>query len=122
MDGSSAVISFANINTLVLKFLDLVFTNFNKLFHGTGFMKNCKVSPDAYIQMALQLTYYRDAGKFCLTYEATMTRLFREGRTETVRPLSIESEAWVKAMEDPKRPLEEKIRLLTVACQNHQVI
>lgn len=31
-----------------------------------------------------------------------MTRFFREGRTETVRPCSIESAAWVKAMEDNK--------------------
>lgn len=27
--------------------------------YGKGFMKTCKVSPDAYIQMALQLAYYR---------------------------------------------------------------
>ncbi|KXJ82353.1 hypothetical protein RP20_CCG014407 [Aedes albopictus] len=64
-------------------------------------MKKCRLSPDAYLQMALQLAYYRDAGKFSLTYEASMTRLFREGRTETVRPCTIESAAWVKAMEDP---------------------
>lgn len=51
--------------------------------YGKGFMKKCSVSPDAYIQMALQLAYYRDAGRFSLTYEASMTRLFREGRTET---------------------------------------
>lgn len=64
-------------------------------------MKKCRLSPDAYIQMALQLAYYRDAGRFSLTYEASMTRLFREGRTETVRPCTIESAAWVKAMQDP---------------------
>ena len=29
-----------------------------------------------------------------------MTRLFRDGRTETVRSCSIESSRWVKAMED----------------------
>ena len=29
-----------------------------------------------------------------------MTRLFREGRTETVRPCTIESSQWVKAMHD----------------------
>jgi len=31
-----------------------------------------------------------------------MTRLFKEGRTETVRPCTIESCAWVRSMEDPK--------------------
>lgn len=70
---------------------------------GKGVMKKCRLSPDAFIQMALQLAYYRDANKFSLTYEASMTRLFREGRTETVRPCTIESSAWVKAMCEPKR-------------------
>lgn len=70
---------------------------------GKGIMKKCRLSPDAFIQMALQLAYYRDAGKFSLTYEASMTRLFREGRTETVRPCTIESSAWVKAMCAPNR-------------------
>lgn len=70
--------------------------------YGKGFMKTCRVSPDAYIQMALQLAYYRDAGRLSLTYEASMTRLFREGRTETVRPCTIESAAWIKSMDDDK--------------------
>ena len=64
-------------------------------------MKQCKLSPDAYIQMALQLAYFRDAGKFCLTYEASMTRLFREGRTETVRSCTMESAAFARSMDDP---------------------
>jgi len=46
------------------------------------------------------LSFFQDAGKFNLTYEASMTRLFREGRTETVRPCTIESSQWVKAMHD----------------------
>lgn len=41
----------------------------------------------------------QDRGMFCLTYEASMTRLFREGRTETVRSCSNESCAFVKALE-----------------------
>ena len=45
----------------------------------------------------------QDAGKFCLTYEASMTRLFREGRTETVRSCSIPAAAFVKAMEDQSK-------------------
>lgn len=88
--------------------------------YGKGFMKGCRVSPDAYIQMALQLAYYRDSHKFSLTYEASMTRLFREGRTETVRPVTVESCAWVKAMHDPKVSNAEKISLLSKACNVHQ--
>lgn len=89
--------------------------------YGKGFMKTCGLSPDAYIQMALQLAYYRDAGKFCLTYEATMTRLYREGRTETLRPVTMESATWVKAMVDGNTSVEERVRLLRAACQRHQV-
>lgn len=70
--------------------------------YGKGFMKKCRVSPDAYVQMALQLAYYRDAGRVACTYESSMTRLFLEGRTETVRPCTIESVAWVKSMDDGK--------------------
>jgi carnitine O-palmitoyltransferase 1 len=32
--------------------------------YGKGFIKTCKVSPDAYLQMALQLTYYRVSPSF----------------------------------------------------------
>ena len=71
--------------------------------------------------MALQLAYYRDYGKFSLTYEASMTRLFREGRTETVRPCTIESSAWVKAMEDSSSSTSERVRLLNEACKRHQL-
>lgn len=49
-----------------------------------------------------------------------MTRLFREGRTETVRPCTNESAAWVRSMEDEKSNPRERIRLLQRACQRHQ--
>uniref|UniRef100_A0A146KJV7 carnitine O-palmitoyltransferase n=1 Tax=Lygus hesperus TaxID=30085 RepID=A0A146KJV7_LYGHE len=89
--------------------------------YGKGFIKTCKISPDAYLQMALQLAYRRNAGKFSLTYEASMTRLFREGRTETVRPCTIESTAWVNAMNDPSKTTLEKVELLRKACKQHQL-
>ena len=66
---------------------------------GKGLIKKCKLSPDSFIQMALQLAYFRDIGRHHLTYEASMTRLFREGRTETVRACSIESAEWIKLMQ-----------------------
>lgn len=87
---------------------------------GKGVMKKCKLSPDAFIQMALQLAYFKDSGgKFCLTYEASMTRLYREGRTETVRPVSVQSAEFVRAMCDPNRTDEERRRLLSIATDKH---
>uniref|UniRef100_A0A7N5ZRS0 carnitine O-palmitoyltransferase n=1 Tax=Anabas testudineus TaxID=64144 RepID=A0A7N5ZRS0_ANATE len=80
---------------------------------GKGKIKKCRVSPDAFIQMALQLAYYRERGTFCLTYEASMTRLFREGRTETVRSCSNESSAFVR---------QSSQRLFRAASEKHQLL
>ncbi|TMS14766.1 carnitine O-palmitoyltransferase 1, liver isoform [Larimichthys crocea] len=86
---------------------------------GKGRIKKLRVSPDAFIQIGLQLAYYRDRGGFCLTYEASMTRLFREGRTETVRSCSSESSAFVKALENGE--VEEQCRrLFRLASERHQ--
>ncbi|CAM4513847.1 carnitine O-palmitoyltransferase 1, muscle isoform isoform X4 [Lepidochelys kempii] len=91
------------------------FTNF-----GKGLIKRFKISPDAFIQISLQLAHFRDKGSFCLTYEASMTRLFREGRTETVRSCTRESTAFVRSMMDPARGQLERLQLLQVAAEKHQ--
>uniref|UniRef100_J3S0G4 carnitine O-palmitoyltransferase n=1 Tax=Crotalus adamanteus TaxID=8729 RepID=J3S0G4_CROAD len=89
---------------------------------GKGLMKKTKTSPDAFVQLALQLAHYRDMGKFCLTYEASMTRLFREGRTETVRSCTVQSCKFVQAMEDPNETPEKKCMLFKAAAANHQCL
>ncbi|XP_048847450.1 carnitine O-palmitoyltransferase 1, liver isoform isoform X2 [Brienomyrus brachyistius] len=86
---------------------------------GKRLIKRHKMSPDAFVQLVLQLAYYRNRGTFCLTYEASMTRLFREGRTETVRSCSAESSTFVKALEDGKGP-EHCRRLFRLAAEKHQ--
>uniref|UniRef100_A0A672LPH8 carnitine O-palmitoyltransferase n=1 Tax=Sinocyclocheilus grahami TaxID=75366 RepID=A0A672LPH8_SINGR len=83
---------------------------------GKGLIKKCKTSPDGFIQIALQLAHFRDKGKFCLTYEASMTRLFREGRTETVRTCTTQTCDFVRAMMNDKATL----KLLKVAAEKHQ--
>lgn len=89
--------------------------------YGKNFIKKCKVSPDAYVQMVLQLAYYRDAGRFNLTYEASMMRLFREGRTETVRPVTVESCEFVRAVDNLEVDSKRKFQLLQRACDKHQL-
>lgn len=61
---------------------------------------SAKLSPDAYIQMAMQLAWYRTRGSFTATYETALTRLFLHGRTETIRTLTSESRRFVLAMCD----------------------
>ncbi|KAF9799184.1 hypothetical protein SFRURICE_006444 [Spodoptera frugiperda] len=108
-----------NVAQKLLNDVDLRILMYTK--YGKGFMKSCRVSPDAFIQLILQLSYYRDAGRFCLTYEASMTRLFREGRTETVRSCTIESSEWVKSMENPNATIQERMDLFVKASHRHQL-
>lgn len=64
--------------------------------------------------MAMQLAYYRDQGRFDATYESSMTRLFLHGRTETVRPVTDASCAFVRTMADEKATPKDKLKALQV--------
>uniref|UniRef100_A0A8D1SHM1 carnitine O-palmitoyltransferase n=1 Tax=Sus scrofa TaxID=9823 RepID=A0A8D1SHM1_PIG len=99
---------------------DVDFHSFPFTTFGKGLIKKCRTSPDAFVQLALQLAHYKDMGKFSLTYEASMTRLFREGRTETVRSCTTESCNFVLAMVDPTQPVEQKLKLFKIAAEKHQ--
>lgn len=59
-----------------------------------------QVSPDAFVQMALQLTWWRLYKKPTPIYESSSTRFFKEGRTETGRSTSLESVAFCRAFDD----------------------
>ncbi|XP_046539250.1 carnitine O-palmitoyltransferase 1, brain isoform isoform X3 [Equus quagga] len=89
---------------------------------GKSFIKRCHLSSDSFIQMALQLAHFRDRGQFCLTYESTMTRLFLEGRTETVRSCTREACNFVRAMEDREKTDPQCLALFRVAVDKHQAL
>ncbi|XP_014648815.1 PREDICTED: carnitine O-palmitoyltransferase 1, muscle isoform isoform X2 [Ceratotherium simum simum] len=93
---------------------------FQFLPFGKGLIKKCRTSPDAFVQIALQLAHFRDRGKFCLTYEASMTRMFREGRTETVRSCTSESTAFVQAMVEGTHMKAHLQNLFRKASEKHQ--
>ncbi|KAF1326975.1 Choline/carnitine o-acyltransferase, partial [Globisporangium splendens] len=88
--------------------------------YGKGLIKKFRVSPDGFIQMALQLAYKRNTGTITQTYESSMTRLYRDGRTETVRPVTDEAKAFVLSMDDDSVSREQKLKLLQTACDAHQ--
>ncbi|KAG0322862.1 Carnitine O-acetyltransferase mitochondrial [Dissophora globulifera] len=87
--------------------------------YGKGLIKAFKMSPDAYVQMALQLAYYRKHGEFVATYESAATRKYRHGRTETARSCSIESKAFCEAMENPDLDPKAQVTACRAAVARH---
>lgn len=87
--------------------------------YGKGLIKKFKCSPDAYVQMVIQLAYFKMYGKNRPTYESASTRKFQEGRTETTRTVSDESVAFCKAFHDHTVPREEVVKLFRAALSQH---
>jgi carnitine O-acetyltransferase len=95
--------------------------------YGTAFIKKAGFSPDAFVQMVMQLATYRLWGELGGTYEATQVRPFLHGRTETTRTVSPQSHAFVKRMglvphwieNKDEKIREEKILLLRNAVETH---
>ncbi|KAL2100066.1 hypothetical protein ACEWY4_004460 [Coilia grayii] len=106
-----------NLNILVqdLDVRVVVFPHF-----GKNVPKSHKMSPDAFIQVALQLAYYRIYKVCCATYESASLRMFKLGRTDTIRSATIDSATFVKAMDSPTIQNMEKVNLLEKAVKAHR--
>uniref|UniRef100_A0A0N4UKZ6 Carn_acyltransf domain-containing protein n=1 Tax=Dracunculus medinensis TaxID=318479 RepID=A0A0N4UKZ6_DRAME len=52
---------------------------------GKNTIKNHGISPDSFIQIAMQTAYYRIHRKLAIVYETASLRRFTEGRTEIIR-------------------------------------
>lgn len=87
--------------------------------YGKGLIKKFKCSPDAYVQMIIQLAYFKMYGKNRPTYESAATRRFQQGRTETCRSVSEESVAWCRAMADESVDDATRVALLRKAIDAH---
>lgn len=88
--------------------------------YGKGLPKSVKLSPDGYVQSAIQLAYYkwinhlfngytlslshththRLYARTTAVYESGSIRWFKYGRTDTIRSCTNASHAFVKAMTD----------------------
>lgn len=87
--------------------------------YGKGLIKKFKSSPDAFVQMLIQLGYYKAFGVCRPTYESAATRRFQLGRTETCRSVSVESLNFVKTFEDPSATPADKIAAARAAFNAH---
>ncbi|XP_041672505.1 choline O-acetyltransferase-like [Cheilinus undulatus] len=80
--------------------LDMDVFKFNK--YGKEFIKKQKMSPDAFIQVALQLAFFKCHGRLVPTYESASIRRFQEGRVDNIRSATPEALAFVKSMTDER--------------------
>ena len=78
--------------------LSLSILSFDK--YGKDGIKKWRLSPDAICQLAFQLTNFRIRGKLSMTYEAALARIFKDGRTETIRSCSPSAAQFIKEMTD----------------------
>jgi carnitine O-acetyltransferase len=87
--------------------------------YGKGLIKKFKCSPDAYVQMVIQLAYHKMYGKNRPTYESAATRRFQQGRTETCRTVSDASVAFCDAMANPESDANTRAGLFRKAVDSH---
>jgi len=113
----NALVKAENNAAKTIDNLSSVLLHYNSF--GSDFLKRVKCSPDGFLQMAYQLAYYRQHGEPCATYESASTRMFKLGRTETVRSCSVDTVAFTKAWDDKDVKMSEKIALFQKAIGSH---
>ncbi len=78
------------------------------------------LSPDGFVQMAFQLTYFTLTGETASTYESVDTKRFLHGRTEAMRCVSEESVAFARGMRSRARRTDRAEALLRAAIAGHR--
>lgn len=86
---------------------------------GEDTIKSLGVSPDAFVQIALQLAQYRLWGRFQTIGESVLMRKFLYGRTEVFQTISSASQQFVLAMGRKQLPDHRKIEYLQEAARIH---
>ncbi|GJM03671.1 MAG: carnitine O-acetyltransferase [Rhodomicrobium sp.] len=86
---------------------------------GSNHIKTLKMSPDAFVQCAMQLAHKRTKGFIGATYESIATRQFQHGRTEAMRTITPEVITFVDTIESPTATREDKITSFRNAAQKH---
>jgi len=86
---------------------------------GKDLIKEFRVSPDAFVQLALQLAEHKLYGQCYSAYEAVMTRSFLDGRIDVLYTVSPESTAFIQHIRSGTSDNETTKNALILATQKH---
>ncbi len=88
-----------------------------------GFGKNLivhnKLSPDSFVQLSMQLAYYRLYGKIVSQYEPVLMKSFYHGRTEAMRAATEMASNFCKLWLNHAATKREKLEALRAATERH---
>lgn len=87
--------------------------------YGKRFITYNKLSPDSYVQMSMMLAYYRLYGEIVCVHEPVLTKAFYHGRTEAMRPATMEAKELCEIFCNPVSTSEEKVIALQNATRVH---
>uniref|UniRef100_A0A1Y1JZM6 Choline/carnitine acyltransferase domain-containing protein n=4 Tax=Photinus pyralis TaxID=7054 RepID=A0A1Y1JZM6_PHOPY len=87
---------------------------------GKDFIKSVQLSPDSFVQIAIQLSFYRMHGLSSNIYEAVSTSKFAKGRVESLRSFSEEAFTFIRIALDQIKGNDEKSAALRLAVNTHK--
>ncbi|XP_029474182.1 carnitine O-palmitoyltransferase 2, mitochondrial [Rhinatrema bivittatum] len=87
---------------------------------GKEFFKKQGVSPDAVVQLAFQVAFFRQYNQTVATYESCSTAAFKHGRTETIRPASVHTKKCAEAfVKEPAKHSAAEFREMINECSKY---
>jgi carnitine O-palmitoyltransferase 2 len=108
-------ISKDNYNDFISKFNTKVY---QEPVLGKNLLKKSALSPDAIMQLGIQMAYYKMYQRFVSTYESCSTAVYKHGRTETIRPVTNETKNFIELL---KKSNNEQLKdLLKKSSEKHQ--
>ncbi|KAM9414981.1 carnitine O-acetyltransferase b [Salvelinus alpinus] len=102
---------------ILINDLDIRCFNFQKF--GKELPKQHNLSPNSFIQVALQLAYYKVHNEVCASCDIASQRMFRGGRTDYIRSPTNQMLKFVLTFDDPSISREAKLELLREAIETY---
>ena len=86
---------------------------------GKNFIVANKMSPDSVVQMSIMLAYYRLYGEIVCAYEPVLSKRYFHGRTEAMRPTTMQAAELCKCWMNRLATKQEKLNALRESTKYH---